>query len=247
MVTVVNRCLTPPNNPSSSPNAEAKPDERKRGDENDEDEVKDSISPFTQPSFLSFAKGEVWVLGIYHGILSLALSTPPNPNIESSNPQVFEVVLKHICPNPDRLNPSLFTFSLLSSLLLVITIASALLRILAFSQLGRDFTFQLQRPTGLVTTGLYRYVRHPSYTFLVLTLIGFGALIGRPDGGLACWMTVDEGVWWVLVGLGVCGGVLGTVVRVREEERLLEREFKGKGVGWEEWVQRTGRFVPWVF
>ena len=92
---------------------------------------------------------------------------------------------------------------------------------------------------------------------MVLTLGGLWGVVGRRNGVVGCFFELGSvgwvrgsnvGFWWnVVVGSAVMVATGMTVFRVRDEERLLEREFKGKGVGWEEWVGGTWRFVPWVF
>ena len=54
------------------------------------------------------------------------------------------------------------------------------LRAWSIATLGRFFQYQIEIQAGhqVVTTGPYRYVRHPSYTGLALALIGFALASG---------------------------------------------------------------------
>jgi protein-S-isoprenylcysteine O-methyltransferase Ste14 len=54
------------------------------------------------------------------------------------------------------------------------------LRILAIAALGRAFrtTVEVDPGQAVVTTGPYRWVRHPSYSGLLLIVIGFGLATG---------------------------------------------------------------------
>src|SRR5271163_320525 len=64
-----------------------------------------------------------------------------------------------LCPNPDNLSSSLFTWSPYTAVVLGIIGMAAPIRLLAFRHLGQNFTFRLAKPTGLVKTGLYAYVQ----------------------------------------------------------------------------------------
>jgi len=53
--------------------------------------------------------------------------------------------------------------------------------------LGKYFTFDVAIQTGqiLIEVGPYRYIRHPSYTGALLTLLGFGLALGNWAGLVA--------------------------------------------------------------
>ena len=46
------------------------------------------------------------------------------------------------------------------------------IRLIAIRTLGKDFTFNLKIPSKIVTTGLYKYIRHPSYLGSLLMILG---------------------------------------------------------------------------
>jgi protein-S-isoprenylcysteine O-methyltransferase Ste14 len=159
-----------------------------------------------------------------------------------------------LCPNRDNLSSSLFTWSPYTTVVLMIIVMAAPIRLLAFRQLGQNFTFRLAKPKALVKTGLYAYVQHPSYPTNWLIFASNVALLLRLDGVLGCVLpsrTVRWGmgsggvrVWpALLVGLVVLG-LYGIWVRVKDEEAMLKREF---GREWEEYHRRTMRFIPGVF
>jgi protein-S-isoprenylcysteine O-methyltransferase Ste14 len=76
----------------------------------------------------------------------------------------------------------------------------------------------------LVTTGPYRFVRHPFYVNVALA---FGSL------------SLVTRSWWFIVWIGVALALLA--VRTRREEANLEARF---GDAWRAYAARTGRFVP---
>jgi protein-S-isoprenylcysteine O-methyltransferase Ste14 len=95
--------------------------------------------------------------------------------------------------------------------------------------LGSRFTWPLanQEHHELVTTGFYRYIRHPSYLGAILGMIGW-VLVFRSSIGLLL----------ILFFLLFFHGV------VRDEESLLMTEF---GNDYAEYQRRTWRFLPYVW
>jgi hypothetical protein len=63
-----------------------------------------------------------------------------------------------LCPNPDNLSSSLFTWSPYTIVVLMVIVLAAPIRLLAFRQLGQNFTFRLAKPNASAKTGLYAYV-----------------------------------------------------------------------------------------
>ncbi|KAI0126044.1 hypothetical protein BJ170DRAFT_458860 [Xylariales sp. AK1849] len=163
------------------------------------------------------------------------------------HPDIPSSVLRHGAEN--GLNDDLITWSAATSIPLALIFCAGLpLRLISYGELGKDFTFALSKPSRLTTTGIYRYVQHPSYTGIVILVLCNLALLSRIDGVLSCWhpprwhqavrsleSTVAALVLSVLV-FAVC-------TRVRQEESMLRAEI---GVEWERWHARTARFIPWV-
>lgn len=168
----------------------------------------------------------------FHCILILYFPSPP----------------KFICPNAANLSPSLFTWSLFSTLCLSMTIIFSALRLLAFKQLGRDFTFHLTTPKRLNTSGLYSVVQHPSYTAVTLSTIANSIFLYRIDGVTGCFLyesVVSKNLlinWAMFVVMAVLGAY-GTMARVKKEEKILHQAF---GKEWEDWNTKTKRFIPFV-
>ncbi|KAJ6631928.1 hypothetical protein B0H10DRAFT_1974 [Mycena sp. CBHHK59/15] len=126
-----------------------------------------------------------------------------------------------------------------------ITLVGAILRVQCYRTLGRHFTFELslQKDHKLVTRGPYAVVRHPSYTAMMLTVVGGWMTLALR--GSYVW---ECGVWESAVGRAIMGLWVGVavavvtslVLRVSREDEMLRRRF---GLEWEEWRGA----VPWKF
>lgn len=101
------------------------------------------------------------------------------------------------------------------------------LRTWAVYSLGRAFTVVVQVNPGqhLVTTGPYRWVRHPAYTALFFAFGGFGLAVGTGLGAI----------------LAIAIALIGISYRVRVEERALLAAF---GAEYQTYMEHTGRFFP---
>jgi protein-S-isoprenylcysteine O-methyltransferase Ste14 len=112
---------------------------------------------------------------------------------------------------------------------LVLLTIGAWLRVGPMFVLGRRFTWPLasQEESRLMTTGFYRFVRHPSY---------LGAFVG--------------GIGWVLAFRSGLGLILILLLLpaflhvVRAEEALLMEEF---GEDYAAYRRRTWRVIPFVY
>lgn len=93
--------------------------------------------------------------------------------------------------------------------------------------LGRYFTVVVRvvENQEVVDSGPYRWVRHPSYTGLLLTLVGLGAALGN---------------WFSLLALATLPSV-GMVIRIRVEERAL---LAALGEPYRQYARRHSRLVP---
>ncbi len=85
---------------------------------------------------------------------------------------------------------------------------------------------QIHRAGALVTTGLYRFVRHPQYTGLLLFTLGW----------ILHWPSVVTLLLWPLL-------VAAYVWLAKKEEQQARDEF---GAEWDAYAARTKRFVPGV-
>ena len=177
----------------------------------------------------------LWIL---HVILTLFYPSPPTV----------------LCPNPDNLSSSLFTWSPYTAFVLVAIGIAAPIRLLAFRHLGQNFTFRLAKPKELVKTGLYAYMQHPSYLPHWLIATTNLAFLLRLDGVLGCVLpcggvrwglgVVRFGVWPALLVGAAMFGIYAVWVRVMDEETMLKKEL---GREWEEYHRSTARFIPGLF
>ena len=112
---------------------------------------------------------------------------------------------------------------------LLFTSVGLLIRILGMWQLGRLFSgfVTLQPDHHLITTGCFRWVRHPIYSGSVLAFAGF-FLVFRSKLSL----------------LAVPLYFLGTCWRIRDEERLLAESF---GEEFARYRAQTWRLFPFVY
>ena len=99
-----------------------------------------------------------------------------------------------------------------------------------FKMLGSYFTANVKVADDqtVIKEGAYRWVRHPSYTGGMLMYLGTGLALTN---------------WLSVVVIVILGG-LGYAYRVRVEERALASAL---GQSYREYMQRTKRFVPFIF
>ena len=110
-----------------------------------------------------------------------------------------------------------------------IFIVGIVLRLAPVFVLGRRFSglVAIQQDHELVTGGLYRVIRHPSYLGLLLGLFG--------------WALVFRSAIGVLVSLLL---IPPLVARMNSEEALLESEF---GQQYADYRRRTWRLLPFLY
>lgn len=97
-----------------------------------------------------------------------------------------------------------------------------------YRAIGTNITHTVVTREGhqLVTSGPYRYIRHPLYTAGFLSFVGFGLLAAN---------------WFMLAG-AFAAIVLITIRLPKEEARLIETF----GDEYRDYMRRTGRYFPWL-
>lgn len=113
---------------------------------------------------------------------------------------------------------------------LVIVMLGIAFRQWAVLALGKFFTVQVRVRSDqtVVDTGPYRWVRHPSYTGIIISFLGVGVALGN---------------WLSLLALVVVP-TIGLVVRIRVEERAL---LDALGEPYREFSASRARLIPKVW
>jgi protein-S-isoprenylcysteine O-methyltransferase Ste14 len=107
--------------------------------------------------------------------------------------------------------------------------AGGALRLWPVFVLGERFSglVAIQPGHTLVTTGIYRFIRHPSYLGLLVMSFGWGLAFRSGAGVLLAALMIPP-----------------ILARIRAEERLLRQEF---GADYEAYCARTFRLIPGVY
>ena len=113
---------------------------------------------------------------------------------------------------------------------LVLMVAGLIFRAYAIRQLGRYFTPEVAIQPGqhVVDRGLYRFLRHPSYTGTFMTILGYG---------LALTNGLSLAIMLLLAGLAYG-------FRMRVEEAALTEAF---GDEYRAYMRRTKRLIPFIY
>jgi protein-S-isoprenylcysteine O-methyltransferase Ste14 len=122
------------------------------------------------------------------------------------------------------------SLSRLLGLSLILFLVGLAIRIYAILTLGRFFTsaVTIQDQHRIVTTGLYRWARHPSYSGLLLAFLGIAFSYGN-------WLSLAS------LLLPVTAAVL---YRIRVEEAAMKEKF---GQEYDDYCRRTRRLIPGIY
>ncbi len=103
-------------------------------------------------------------------------------------------------------------------------------RTIAVRTLDHYFTYQLciREEHRLIQHGIYRYLRHPSYTGTLLEAIGM-LVAARSAYGLALFLV---------------SATLLFTLRIRREEQMMRDQF---GEEYESYMRSSKRLIPWIF
>jgi len=115
-----------------------------------------------------------------------------------------------------------------SPLIIALQVAAAVLLIWARIAFGRRSFHAVANPTegGLVTSGPYRYIRHPIYASVCLFT----------------WASIAGHWTW---SAGLCGGLvlIGTALRIKCEEKLVTVRYPEYAA----YAATTWRMIPFVY
>jgi protein-S-isoprenylcysteine O-methyltransferase Ste14 len=109
-------------------------------------------------------------------------------------------------------------------------IAGMIIRFIAIRTLGKFFTVDLaiHRDQNLIKTGLYKYIRHPSYSGSLLSFAGFGLSLNN-------WMSL------IIIFVPI---LVTFIYRINLEEKLLLKQF---GSEYEDYKKTTKRLIPMIY
>ncbi len=124
------------------------------------------------------------------------------------------------------LKPALHSASIITGFALLYM--GIIFRIVALQTLRDGFSTAIEskKEVKLVTTGIYKYVRHPLYSTVLIIALS-GSII------FSCTYC------WVFVGLTL----VGILFRIRKEEKFLIMQFEE----YSEYIKRTKRIIPFIY
>jgi len=113
---------------------------------------------------------------------------------------------------------------------IVLILGGVAFRWYAIRVLGKYFSVQLAVQPGQIVMeeGPYRWIRHPSYTGSLITMLGFGMAFSN---------------WLCLVSVPLIA-LIGYSYRANVEERMLVTAL---GESYREYMKNTKRFIPFVY
>jgi protein-S-isoprenylcysteine O-methyltransferase Ste14 len=113
---------------------------------------------------------------------------------------------------------------------IILMLAGLAFRFYAMRVLGRSFTYNVAVQPGqaVIDAGPYRYIRHPSYTGALITLVGLGLALGS---------------WAALLAILLCTGI-AYAYRIHVEESALVAVL---GEPYKQYMRHTRRLIPFLF
>ena len=113
---------------------------------------------------------------------------------------------------------------------LIILVAGMMLRFYSILSLGRYFTVDvtIRENHKLKQNGIYTKVRHPSYTGMLLSFLGFGLSLNN----------------WFSLFIIVIPVTSAMLYRIGIEEKILSDQF---GEEYSAYREKTWRLVPWIY
>jgi protein-S-isoprenylcysteine O-methyltransferase Ste14 len=113
---------------------------------------------------------------------------------------------------------------------ILVAVGSVMLIMAAVNTLGKEWSVTARLVEGhkLATSGVYAYLRHPIYTGMLGMLLATGVAYGT----------------WVALVAALVIFFIGTMIRVRSEERLLREAF---GQNFDDYAQRVSAIVPGLY
>ncbi|KAF7329880.1 hypothetical protein MKEN_00251700 [Mycena kentingensis (nom. inval.)] len=181
-----------------------------------------------------------WLLGLGEAVATLVQAATPS----KINNDVLTVIA--LGANAGNLRA---TGSLNMAVGAFLILAGAALRVWCYRELGTQFTFELGlvKDHRLITTGPYRFLRHPSYTGAVVVYLGLLVYYASPGSWvMECFIRggMIGRVFSATYGCMVVFFVTGLLSRVPREDDGLKAKF---GEEWVEWAARTNALLPGIY
>ena len=112
----------------------------------------------------------------------------------------------------------------------ILTVAGLSLRWVSIIILGRFFTVNVavHRDQYVVKTGPYRFIRHPSYSGMLIAFLGLGIYCAN----------------WLSLFVIILPITLATQNRIQKEEAVL---LAGLGSAYKAYCEETKRLIPWIY
>lgn len=105
-----------------------------------------------------------------------------------------------------------------------------IIRWMAIQKLSGLFTVKISIMEGhkLITSGVYKYIRHPSYTGMIIYYIGLGLLMHN----------------FISFGILIVLPLSAILIRIHYEEKALEIHFKDQ---YAEYKKKSCKLIPFIF
>ena len=175
----------------------------------------------------------------FSGLIVNYIKNPSNDNIhaelDNSSLIIFRIFI------PMSLFISLFVFLMkwdifqFNSLIIVVIgfvlfLIGLIIRWIAIISLGNAFTVKVTilKDQNLNTNGIYKYIRHPSYTGLLLYYLGLGLLMSN----------------YLCIFILVFSSIIVVMNRIKTEEKVLVDHFKFDYINYQ---KKTYKIIPFVY
>jgi protein-S-isoprenylcysteine O-methyltransferase Ste14 len=118
----------------------------------------------------------------------------------------------------------------LSILGFVIILIGLSIRLIAIRTLAEQFTYTVKIINNhkLITTGIYKYIRHPSYLGQSLIFLGSGIAFSN----------------WLSILFLFMPNFIAALYRISIEEKVLIDYFSNQ---YNEYIKRTKLLIPWIY
>ena len=177
--------------------------------------------------------------GISEFLIITRKRAPQNKNIRDRNSLIQIVILMITFPigisfgnpaNYPRLLKFPFDLSFWQIIGLILLFTGITIRWLSINTLKKYFTANLtiQEDHKLITTGIYKNIRHPSYLGGLFCFAGFGIAL---DNYISLFF-----IFFI--------NLIAVLIRIDYEEKILMNEF---GSAFEEYKKRTKKLLPLLF